>query len=146
MCSSPPLLLPRKPCSLWTEVGPLAALSLVQLGFRLPLPPPSPQSYWLLPSSLWSIHPAGTGPRDKGRLSPSLSLQADGRHQLPTTSLCDNLSHSFPFGDTPPHSQLILSALLSLDRPWPSPESPVTRVFQASISPKATSPYPCRMP
>lgn len=104
MCSSPPSPLPRERCSLRTEVGSLAAPPLVQQGFRLCPPPPSPQSYWLSPSSLWSIHPAGTGPRDKGHLSPCLSLQADGRHQLPTTCLCDNLSHPLPFGDTPPHS------------------------------------------
>lgn len=33
----------------------------------------------------------------RGRLPPSLGLQADGRHQLPAASFQDNLSRSLPF-------------------------------------------------
>lgn len=60
-----------------------------------------------------------------GLLSPSLGLQADGRHQLPAASLHDNLSCLLPFGDTPSHSQLIPRARSAFSSPWPLPESPI---------------------
>lgn len=68
-------------------------------------PSSQPQSHQLLPPSS-GVHPCcWHRATRRGRLSPSLSLQADGRHQLPAASFPDNLSRPLPSRDTSSHSQ-----------------------------------------
>lgn len=126
MCSSPPSPLPTEQGSLWTKVRPLTASPTGSAGVSAVSPSSQPpKSLAASPSSV--VHPpCWRRATRQGRLSPSLGLQADGRHQLPAASLHDNLSRPLPFGDTPSHGQLIPSACLSLSRPQPSPDSPVT--------------------
>lgn len=98
MCSSPPAAPPAQR-GISGCITPISAeVSVLSPSSQ---PPKSPAAS---PGS--GVHPSCWHRATRwGCLSPGLSLQADGRHQLPGASFHDSLSRPLPFRDTSSHGQ-----------------------------------------